>query len=151
MKEFEVSIRDAHIHETATIVHPANIYECEIGENVFVGPFTEVQSDVTVGKNTRIQSHTFICSHCDIGNDCFIGHGVMFVNDKFRGGERAHGNQERLERITLGNNVLVGSGCVILPVKIVDNVTLGAGSVVTRDILEPGVYFGNPARKKDKI
>lgn len=127
-------------------IEPVNLYDCEFNNDVFIGPFVEVQSNVNVGSNTRIQSHTFICSEVEIGNNCFIGHGVMFVNDKFRN-QKLNPNT-LFEKTVIGNNVLIGSNSTILPVTIVDDVVIGAGSVVTKDISEPGVYFGNPAIKK---
>ena len=89
----------------------------------------------------------FICSNVTIGNDSFIGHGVMFINDRFSDGERANGNQKKIEPTVIGARVLVGSNSTILPVTICDDVVIGAGSVVTRNVLEPGIYAGNPARK----
>ena len=125
------------------IIEPVNLYGCELGEDVFVGPFVEIQNDVVIGNRTRIQSHSFICSKVSIGSDCFIGHGVMFTNDKFI--------DRKLSKdflpTTLGNKVYVGSNATILPVSICDDVVIGAGAVVTRDISEPGTYVGNPARK----
>lgn len=133
--------------ENCKIIMPSNLYDCALGNNVFVGPFVEIQNNVVVGENTRIQSHSFICSNTVIGRDCFIGHGVVFVNDKFKGGARAHGDSSKIIRTTLGNNVLIGSSVTLLPVDICSDVTIGAGSVVTKSIEEPGIYFGNPARK----
>lgn len=125
------------------IIEPVNLYGCELGEDVFVGPFVEIQSDVIIGDRTRIQSHSFICSNVSIGLDCFIGHGVMFTNDKFI--------NRRLSKdflpTTIGNKVYIGSNATILPVNICDDVVIGAGAVVTRDITESGTYAGNPARK----
>ena len=127
-------------------VEPVNIYDCEFNDDVFIGPFVEIQKDVYIGSNTRIQSHSFICSAVKIGNSCFIGHGVKFVNDKFSNGKVNFDSP--FEKTIIGNNVLIGSNSTILPVTIADDVIIGAGSVVTKDIIEPGVYFGNPARKK---
>ena len=125
------------------IIEPVNLYGCTLGNNVFVGPFVEIQNDVTIGEKTRVQSHSFICSNVEIGSDCFIGHGVMFVNDKFI--------DRKLSKdflpTKLGNKVYLGSNSTILPVSICDDVVIGAGSVVTKNITEPGTYAGNPARK----
>ena len=125
------------------IIEPVNLYGCTLGNNVFVGPFVEIQNDVTIGEKTRVQSHSFICSNVEIGSDCFIGHGVMFVNDKFI--------DRKLSKdflpTKLGNKVYVGSNSTILPVSICNDVVIGAGSVVTKNIIEPGTYAGNPARK----
>ncbi len=122
-----------------------NLYGCEFEDNVFIGPFVEIQNDVKIGSNTRIQSHSFICANVTVGQNCFIGHGVMFVNDKFSNGKVNY--EPPFEKITIGDNVLIGSNSSILPVSITDNVIIGAGSVVTKNIFEPGVYAGNPAKK----
>ena len=122
-----------------------NLYGCEFEDNVFIGPFVEIQNDVKIGSNTRVQSHSFICANVTVGQNFFIGHGVMFVNDKFSNGKVNY--EPPFEKITIGDNVLIGSNSSILPVSITDNVIIGAGSVVTKNIFEPGVYAGNPAKK----
>lgn len=132
--------------EDVTVVNPVNLYDCTIGSGAFIGPFVEVQKDVTIGDRTKIQSHSFICELVDIGKDCFIGHGVMFVNDLFLNGRPACGDRKLWSYTKLGNNVSVGSNVTILPVEVCDNVVIGAGSVVTKNITAPGVYAGNPAR-----
>lgn len=136
---------DCTIGVDVRIVEPVNLYGCELAERVFVGPFCEIQGDVRVGVNTRIQSHSFICSLVTIGADCFIGHGVMFVNDHLRSGP-ARGDRGKWAPTNIGNNVSIGSNATILPVSICDSVVIGAGSVVTKDITKPGVYAGNPAK-----
>jgi acetyltransferase-like isoleucine patch superfamily enzyme len=138
---------DVTCGDGVTIVEPANCYGCTLGDKVFVGPFTEIQRDVTIGPRTRIQSHSFICSLVTIGADCFIAHGVMFINDLFEHGHPA-GKPEGWKGTTLGNRVSIGSNATILPVSICDDVVIGAGAVVTKDITQPGVYVGNPARLK---
>jgi UDP-3-O-[3-hydroxymyristoyl] glucosamine N-acyltransferase len=124
-----------------------NIYGCKIGSNVFIGPFVEIQKDVNIGNFTKIQSHTFICELVNIGNKCFIGHGVMFINDLFSEGGPANGDKSKWKSTKIGNNVSIGSNATILPIEICDNVVIGAGAVVTKNILEPGTYVGNPAKK----
>ena len=114
---------------------------------MFVGPFCEIQKGVSIGRNTKVQSHSFICELVTIGSDCFIGHGVMFINDQFSSGGPAQGNKELWKETVIGNNVSIGSNVTLLPVKITANVVIGAGSVVTKDINEPGVYCGNPAKR----
>ena len=111
-----------------------------------MGPFTEIQKGVVVGERCRIQSHSFICELVSIGDDCFIGHGVMFVNDLFGEGKPAGGNKDLWKETHIGNNVSIGSNATILPVKICDNVVIGAGAVVTKDINKRGIYAGNPAK-----
>jgi acetyltransferase-like isoleucine patch superfamily enzyme len=140
-----MTIKNTKKHSSVRIIEPVNIYGCTLNENVFVGPFVEIQENVLVGSDTLIQSHSFICSDVTIGENCFIGHGVMFVNDKFSNGKV---NFSRVyEKTFVGNNVLIGSNSTILPVKISDNIVIGAGSVVTKDLTKPGVYVGNPAKK----
>ena len=141
-----VSIRDVVFGENVTIIEPVNIYGCKIGRNSFIGPFTEIQKEVIIGEKCKVQSHAFICELVTIGNNCVIGHGVMFVNDLFQTGGPAMGDRELLKSTTIGNNVSIGSNATILPVKICDNVVIGAGAVVTKDITKPGIYAGNPAR-----
>jgi acetyltransferase-like isoleucine patch superfamily enzyme len=107
-----------------------------------------MQCGVNVGPRTRIQSHSFLCEGVTIGEGCFIGHGVMFINDRFRDGRPAGGDRAKWEKTYIGNYVSIGSNTTILPVSICDHVVIGAGSVVTSDILVPGVYLGNPAQLK---
>ncbi len=133
--------------ENVTIMQPVNMYGCRIGTDSFVGPFCEIQKDVSIGQRCRIQSHTFICELVEIGDDCFIGHGVMFVNDLFEDGGPAHGDRSKWRHTHIGNRVSIGSNATILPVRIADGVVIGAGAVVTKDLLSPGVYAGNPARR----
>ncbi|MBX7491496.1 acyltransferase [Helicobacter turcicus] len=132
--------------ENVKIIEPCNLYECYLGDNVFVGPFVEIQKGVRVGANTRVQSHSFICELVSIGESCFIGHGVMFINDVFQKGCPANGNLSLWRETKIGNGVSIGSNATILPVEICDDVVIGAGSVVTRTITKKGIYAGNPAR-----
>tara|TARA_B100001063_G_C16702030_1_gene523092 strand:- start:380 stop:838 length:459 start_codon:yes stop_codon:yes gene_type:complete len=133
------------------IVEPVNLYGCSLGNNVFIGPFVEIQENTTIDSYTRIQSHSFICSKVRIGKNCFIGHGVMFINDKFRSGQSSKGNTELWENTIILDDVYIGSNSTILPVKICKNVVIGAGSVVTKNINKSGVYAGNPAKYLRKI
>lgn len=134
-----------------TIVQPVNLYGCTIGDNCFIGPFVEIQKTVTIGNNCRIQSHTFICELVTIGGDCFIGHGVMFINDTFNTGGPARGDKSKWRSTAIGNRVSIGSNATIMPVNICDDVVIGAGAVVTKDITKPGIYAGNPARLLRKL
>jgi len=143
----KISIRDVKLGKKVIIVEPVNLYECEIGDQCFIGPFVEIQKGVKIGTRSRIQSHAFICELVTIGNNCFISHGVMFINDTFNQGGPAEGKKELWKETFIGNHVSIGTNATILPVRIVDHVVIGAGSVVTKDILEPGIYAGNPARK----
>jgi len=141
------NMRDVQFGKGVQVVEPVNLYECELGDECFVGPFVEIQCGVKVGARTRIQSHSFICEGVTIGEDCFIGHGVMFINDRFKDGGPAGGDRSKWENTLIGNHVSIGSNATILPVSICDDVVIGAGAVVTKDIKECGVYAGNPAKK----
>ncbi|MBA4198258.1 MAG: UDP-3-O-(3-hydroxymyristoyl)glucosamine N-acyltransferase [Chitinophaga sp.] len=145
-KIFTASIRDVVFGENVKLVEPCNLYECTIGNNCFIGPFVEIQKDVVVGDNSRIQSHSFICELVTIGNNCFIGHGVMFINDLFSNGGPAGGDKSLWKQTKIGNHVSIGSNATILPVEICDHVVIGAGAVVTKSITKPGIYAGNPAK-----
>ena len=142
----ETGIRNVTFGEGVTVVQPANLYGCEIGDGVFVGPFTEIQSGAKIGARTRVQSHAFICDLVTIGEDCFIGHGVMFVNDLFQTGGPARGDRSQYRATVIGNHVSLGSNATILPVSICAGAVIGAGSVVTKDITVKGIYAGNPAK-----
>ena len=139
-------IVDVEFGEGVTVVEPVNLYGCRIGDESFVGPFVEVQRGATIGKRCKIQSHTFISDLVQIGDDCFISHGAMFVNDLFRDGGPALGDRAKYRATTVDNRVSIGTNATILPVTIADDVVVGAGSVVTKDLTGPGIYAGNPAR-----
>lgn len=140
------SVRDVQAGDGVTVVEPTNVYECTLGAGVFVGPFCEVQKGVVIGARTRVQSHSFICELVTIGRDCFVGHGVMFVNDRFASGGPARGDTTKWESTMIGDRVSIGSNATIMPITICNDVVIGAGAVVTKSITEPGIYAGNPAR-----
>jgi acetyltransferase-like isoleucine patch superfamily enzyme len=143
-----IGIKDDVIFgENVRIVEPVNLYGCEIGANSFIGPYVEIQDNVKIGADCKIQSHTFICAFVEIGSNSFIGHGVVFINDLFKDGSPAGGDVSKWKSTLIGSNVSIGSNATLLPVKICDNVVIGAGSVVTKSIHEPGIYAGNPAKK----
>jgi acetyltransferase-like isoleucine patch superfamily enzyme len=140
-------IRDVDFGARVKVVEPCNLYGCRIGDDCFVGPFTEIQNGVVIGARSRVQSHAFICELVSIGEDCFIGHGVMFINDTFATGGPARGHKDLWRETVIGNRVSIGSNATILPVRIADDVVIGAGAVVTKDIAAAGIYVGNPARR----
>ena len=115
---YKSEIKDMKFGKNVIVVEPINIYGSSIDDNTFVGPFVEIQKNVKIGKNCKIQSHSFICELVNIGNNTVIAH-----------------------------NVSIGTNATILPVTICDKVVIGAGSVVTKNINEPGIYAGNPAKK----
>ena len=146
-----IGIKDVTFGSNVQVVEPVNLYGCSIGDNTFIGPFVEIQNDVKIGNNCKIQSHSFICELVTIGDDTVVAHGVMFINDLFSTGGPAKGNKDLWRATKIGNNVSIGSNATILPVTICDNVVIGAGSVVTKDITESGIYSGNPAKKMRNI
>lgn len=145
-QRLQATVRDVQCGPGVRIVEPANVYECTLGEGVFVGPFVEIQKGVRIGARTKVQSHAFICEGVTVGTDCFVGHGVMFVNDLFQTGGPARGRRELWRDTHVGDRVSIGSNATLLPVRICDDVVIGAGAVVTKDITQPGIYAGNPAR-----
>jgi acetyltransferase-like isoleucine patch superfamily enzyme len=147
----QVAIRDVQFGDNVIVVEPANLYGCVIGDGCFIGPFVEIQRGVTIGRAAKVQSHAFVCELVSIGDDCFIGHGVMFVNDPFASGGPARGDRSLWRATRIGNRVSIGSNATILPVAICDDVVIGAGSVVTKSIERPGIYAGNPARLLRKL
>ena len=147
----KVGIIDVDFGENVTVTEPVNLYGCKIGDGTFIGPFVEIQRNAVVGRNCKIQSHAFICELVEIGDDCVISHGVMFINDLFKTGRPALRDKSLWKGTSIGNNVLIGSNSTILPVKISEGIVIGAGSVVTRDLLVKGIYAGNPARLLRKL
>ncbi|MGY3945438.1 acyltransferase [Aeromonas tecta] len=140
-----VGIRDVQFGKRVKLVEPVNLYGCSLADDVFVGPFVEIQSNVSIGSGTRIQSHSFICEYVTVGARCFIGHGVIFANDLFQEGS-PDPDPANWGRTFIEDEVSIGSNATILPVRICRGTVIGAGAVVTRDILIPGTYAGNPAR-----
>src|ERR1700730_4824008 len=142
----EVGIVDVTFGKGVTVINPVNLYGCVIDEGCFIGPFVEIQRGVVIGKRCRIQSHSFVCELVNIGDDCFISHGAMFINDLFSIGSPAKGRRDLWRSTKIGNEVSIGTNATVLPISICDRVVVGAGAVVTKDITIPGIYAGNPAR-----
>jgi acetyltransferase-like isoleucine patch superfamily enzyme len=141
-------IKDVIFGARVVVTEPCNLYGCRLGDDVFVGPFMEIQKRAVIGARSRDQSHAFVCELVTIDEDCFIGHGVMFINDRFSNGDPAKGDQSLWKPTHVGNKVSIGSNATILPVSICESAVIGAGAVVTSDIIEPG---GNPARKIQNV
>ena len=150
LKLIKSQILKVKFGKNCKIIQPVNIYGCKIGNRVFVGPFVEIQKNSKIGDDTRIQSHTFICEKVNIGSNCFISHGVMFINDLFKNG-KINRNSATFKKTIIGNNVIIGSNATILPVKINDNIVIGAGAVVTKNLIKKGIYAGNPAKFLKKL
>ncbi|MDC0101045.1 N-acetyltransferase [Alphaproteobacteria bacterium] len=147
----EAKITDCKFGFNVKILSPSNIYGAELGDDVFIGPFVEIQKGVKIGARTKVQSHSFICELVTIGDDCFIGHGAKFVNDLFKLGGPAGGDKSLWASTLINNNVSIGTNATILPVNICGGTVIGAGSVVVNNIEIPGVYVGNPAKLIRKL
>lgn len=125
------------------VVSPhTNLYGCVLEDDVFVGPFVEIQRGVRVGARSRISSHSFVCEGVTLGEDVFVGHGVMFTNDKFV----QEGAPASFLKTTVESKVRIGSGATLLPVTVGEGAIIGAGAVVTKDVSPYTVVAGNPAR-----
>jgi len=135
---------DCQIGENVNIIEPVNLYGCTIGKKCFIGPFVEIQKNVSIGEGTRVQSHCFICDGVSIGKHCFIGHGTIFTNDLFVDSPNFESWIRRETKI--GNDVRIGSNVTILPITVGDHAIIGAGAVVTKDVPAKCVVAGNPAR-----
>ena len=145
LKIIKSKISRVKLGKNCKIIEPVNLYGCVIGNRVFVGPFVEIQKNVKIGDNTKIQSHSFICEKVTIGKKCFISHGVIFVNDLIKFG-KIETNPKFFKKTKVGNSVIIGSNSTILPVAISNNIVIGAGSVVTKNLKIKGIYAGNPAK-----
>ena len=142
VSDLEKSISNVKMGDNVKIIQPVNLYGCQLDDNVFIGPFVEIQKNSVIGAFTKISSHTFICEGVQIGENCFIGHGVMFINDKFD----APMESWILRKTVIGNNVRIGSNATILPVNIGENSIIGAGAVVTKDVPPNVTIVGNPGK-----
>lgn len=144
---------DVKLGARVMIAHPEliNLYGCAIGDDTTIGPFVEIQKDVAIGRACKISSHCFLCSGVTIGDEVFVGHGVMFINDRFpraaAAGLRLGDGDWTLEPTRVGDGAAIGSGAVILcGVSIGAGALIGAGAVVTRDVGPGETVAGVPAR-----
>jgi UDP-2-acetamido-3-amino-2,3-dideoxy-glucuronate N-acetyltransferase len=134
-----------------------NLYGCRIGDNTKIGPFVEIQKNVTVGRNCKIQSHSFICEGVSIADEVFVGHGVMFTNDRYPHAATAEGGLQteadwELVPTVIQKGASIGSNATILcGLTVGEGAIVGAGSVVTKDVPAHTIVAGNPARIIRKI
>ncbi len=141
------NIRDVLVGENVRIYDFVNLYECEIDNETQIGTFVEIQRNVKIGKRCRIQSHTFICSSVTIEDEVFVGHGVMFINDKHPNMEKTLNKTWTLSPVLVKRGATIGSGAVIMGgVTIGENATIGAGAVVTKDVPNGATVVGVPAK-----
>lgn len=145
-------IVDVDFDDDVVVQSFVNLYGCSIGSGTRIGPFVEIQSDARVGSRCKIGSHSFICSGVVLEDEVFVGHGVMFTNDRFPkattvGGRLQQPDDWSMEPVLVGWRASLGSGAVVLPgVRIGAESTVGAGAVVTRDVPDGATVVGVPAR-----
>jgi acetyltransferase-like isoleucine patch superfamily enzyme len=142
---------DSEIGDDTQIWHFCNIYGANIGKNCKIGSYSEIQNKTKIGNNSIISSHSFICSLVTIGNNVFIGHSVMTVNDINPPSFKRTGSKSEWKETKICDNAVIGSGCVIFPVRIGKNAVVGAGSVVTEDVADNTKVAGSPAKIIGKI
>lgn len=150
MKSDLTSIENCILGDGVKIMPFTNLYGSTLKDGVFVGPFVEI-GGAWIGENTRISSHCYICPGVVIGNECFIGHGVMFTNDIYSDVPEYKtldelSTQWKQRKTVIGNRVRIGSGACILPVRVGNDVVIGAGAVVTHDVPDGTTVAGVPAR-----
>jgi UDP-2-acetamido-3-amino-2,3-dideoxy-glucuronate N-acetyltransferase len=145
-------IDDVEFGEGVIVYSFTNLYGCRIGSGTRIGTFVEIARGARVGERCKVQSHTFICDGVEIGDEAFIGHGVVFVNDKHPRATTPDGalqteNDWELLRTTVGRGAAIGSGATILGgIEIGAGATVGAGALVSRDVPPGATVVGNPAR-----
>jgi UDP-2-acetamido-3-amino-2,3-dideoxy-glucuronate N-acetyltransferase len=146
-------IDDVSFGENVVVYSFTNLYGCRIGDGTRIGTFVEVQRGAVIGSRCKIQSHSFICDGVEIGDEVFVGHGVVFINDKYPQAATAEGELKgdadwELQRTVVEDGAALGSGAIILGgVRIGRRAVVGAGAVVTRNVAAEKTVVGNPGRE----
>ena len=135
------TVVDCQLGSGCQIWRYVNLYGCEIGDESMVGSFVEVQSDAIVGDRCRLQTHAFVCSRVELGDDVFVSHGAKFINDRHPPG----GDADEWESTVVGDGAAIGTNATLLPVEVGENALVGAGAVVTEDVPANAIVVGNPA------
>jgi UDP-2-acetamido-3-amino-2,3-dideoxy-glucuronate N-acetyltransferase len=151
MREFCRIAPNVVMGQNVSIHAFVNLYGCSIGDNSRVGAFVEIQKNASIGRNVKVSSHTFVCEGVEIEDDCFIGHNVSFINDKYPRATNDGMPQSEADWEVVPTRVMrgasIGTGATILcGITIGENAIVGAGSVVTHDVPDNAVVAGNPAR-----
>ena len=150
--EFSVIAPDVKLGRDVAIYNFVNLYGCEIGDDTRIGSFVEIQKGARIGSRCKVSSHSFICEGVEIEDEVFIGHGVNFINDKYPRATAPDGSLQTeadwtLQRTRVERGASIGTGATILGgIRIGERATVGAGSVVTRDVPADSTVVGNPAR-----
>lgn len=146
-------IDDVEFGEDVVVQPFSNLYGCRIGAGTRIGPFVEIQRGVVVGERCKIQSHSFLCEGVELGDEVFVGHGALFINDRrprATGDDGSLRTEFVLEQTIVGSGASLGSGAIVLcGVSIGENALVGAGAVVTRDVPPAATVAGVPARNLD--
>lgn len=146
------SLVNVEVGQGVKIFNFVNAYGCKIDDGTKIGAFVEIQAGASIGKNCKISSHTFICEGVNIGNGVFVGHNVSFINDMYPRAVNSDGSIQNtddweLVKTSIGDGVSIGTSSTILGgVKIGENALIGAGCVVTKDVPKNAVVVGNPSR-----
>ena len=152
---YQLVAPDVKLGQRVKLYAFTNLYGCEIGDDTRIGTFVEIQKGARVGARCKISSHTFICEGVTLEDEVFIGHGVTFINDRFPRATKADGSLQteadwKCDPTLVKRGAAIGSGATILcGVTIGECATVGAGSVVTKDVPAGAVVAGNPARLRN--